>query len=201
LRNDPKLKDFIKIYDGVLPANFSKEIIDNFEKMSEHHELSKVGSSENTKNEYRQAIEMNCSICSDEDKPWQGIISILNNIAMEYQKKYIKDIGVKHIPYSRVLEEWRMHRYDKGEHFYKSHVDSENSESSNRMLAFLFYLNDVESGGQTAFTDHLDGITCKPALGRLLIFPTWFGFPHEAKLVIEGTKYMIKTFVHYPGDT
>ena len=124
---------------------------------------------------------------------------------MGYLRRYKYDmslLGVPDIsiPDSNIFEEWRMHQYDKEKHFYKKHVDSHDSNSSNRMLAFLFYPNTVEEGGETAFTDHLEGIECKPVAGRLLIFPTWFGYPHEAKPVIEGTKYMIKTFVHYPGE-
>jgi hypothetical protein len=68
------------------------------------------------------------------------------------------------------------------------------------MLAFLFYLNDVEEGGETSFTDHLKGNDVIPVRGRLLVVPTWMGFPHEAKEVIKGTKYMIKTYIHYPGE-
>lgn len=200
---DIKLKDFIKIYDNVLPAGICSNIIDNFESMSEHHEMSKVGSSENTVNNYRQAIEMNCSIVSDHNDKWKMLIGSLNKVVLDYLNLYqydMKNKGVNYIPHSNILEEWRMHRYDEGEHFYKSHIDSENSESCNRMIAFLFYLNDVPKGGETAFTDHLRGIECSPIAGRLLVFPTWLGFPHEAKSVIEGQKYMIKTFVHYPGE-
>lgn len=200
---ETKLKDFIKIYNGVLPPKVCSDLIDNFERKSEHHEMSKVGVSEGTVNDYRQAIEMNCSIEADHDVKWKFLTSTLNKVAMDYQKLFINDmekLGINHIPESNVLEEWRMHRYDKGEHFYKPHVDSENTSSCSRMLAFLFYLNTVPKGGETVFTDNLDGITCPAVQGRLLVFPTWMGFPHEAKPVIEGTKYMIKTFIHYPGE-
>ena len=201
--SDIKLKDFIKIYNGVLPPKICDALISNFERKSEHHEMSKVGSSEGTVNDYRQAIEMNCSVESDNDIEWKFLTSSLNKVVMDYQKLYLNDmnkLNINHIPESNILEEWRMHRYDEGEHFYKPHVDSENSSSCNRMLAFLFYLNTVPKGGETAFTDHLGGIECSPMQGRLLVFPTWMGFPHEAKPVIEGKKYMIKTFIHYPGE-
>ena len=39
-----------------------------------------------------------------------------------------------------------------------------------------------------------------PVEGRLAITPAWFGFPHSAVMPISNTKYMIKTYLHYPGD-
>lgn len=200
---DIKLKDFIKIYNGVLPPKICSDLIDNFEENSQNHEMSKVGSNSEISIDYRHAVEMNCSILSDNEVAWKFLITALNRVVMQYQQIYIEDLAkldVNYIPESKVLEEWRMHRYDENKHFYKPHVDSENTSSSSRMLSLLFYLNDVESGGETSFTDHLGDISCSPVVGRLLIFPSWMGFPHEAKEVIKGSKYIIKTFIHYPGE-
>jgi|LWDU01.1.fsa_nt_gi hypothetical protein len=175
-----------------------------FENQSAHHEMSKIGSSEDDANHYRRAIEMNCSQVSKSNSEWKFLLNFMNQVVMDFQTKYLHDmnkLNVNHIPGTHVLEQWRMHKYDERKHFYKPHVDSENSASSNRMLAFLFYLNTVPQGGQTAFTDHLEGIECKPLQGRLLVCPTWMAFPHEAKPVIEGNKYMLKTYLHYPWAT
>jgi len=201
---DIKLKDFIKIYNGVLPAGICSDLIDNFEKHQEDHIQSGMGKDEHH-DSYRNAIEMNCSVISDNDVDWKFLTSSLNKVVMDYFNRYMYDMkhaGLSHIsiPESNILEEWRMHKYEQGKHYYKKHVDSCDSNSSIRMLSFLFYLNDVEEGGETAFTDHLKGIECKPKQGRLLVFPTWMGFPHEAKEVIKGTKYMIKSYIHYPGE-
>jgi hypothetical protein len=178
-------------------------LIDNFEKHEDSHVLSGVGGEE-IQNGYRSAVELNCSVVSDNDPDMKFLLHSLNKVVMDYANLYryeMKSKGLSDtIPESNVLEEWRMHRYDESEHFYKKHVDSVDSNSSNRMLAFLFYPNTVEEGGETVFTDHLKGVECTAVQGRLLIFPTWMGFPHEAKSVIKGTKYMLKTYLHYPGE-
>jgi hypothetical protein len=198
-----ELQDFIKVYNGALPPKICHDLIDNFEKHEDSHILSGVGVKER-QDGYRSAIELNCSVVSDTDVDMKFLLHSLNKVVMDYANLYryeMKSKGLSDtIPESNILEEWRMHRYDEGEHFYKKHVDSADLNSSNRMLAFLFYPNTVEEGGETIFTDHLNGIECSPIQGRLLIFPTWFGFPHEGLPVIKGTKYMLKTYLHYPGE-
>ena len=204
--NDLKLSEFVKIYDNVLPPSVCSSLITNFEQQTDHHVMSGVGKNEEvTTNGYRRAVEMNCSVVADNNEDWKNLTNKLNGVVMSYLNRYRYDmrvLGVADfaIPDTKILEEWRMHKYNQGEHFYKSHVDSHDSNSSNRMLAFLFYPNTIEDGGETAFTDNLKGLECKPVQGRLLVFPTWFGFPHEAKTVTEGTKYMLKTYAHYPGE-
>jgi hypothetical protein len=199
-----ELQDFIKIYNGALPPKVCHDLIDNFEKHEDSHVLSGVGGPKEREDGYRSAIELNCSVVSDTDSDMKFLLSSLNKVVMDYANLYRYEMKSKGfsdtIPESNILEEWRMHRYDEGEHFYKKHVDSVDSNSSNRMLAFLFYPNTVEEGGETVFTDHLKGVECTAVQGRLLIFPTWMGFPHEAKSVIKGTKYMLKTYLHYPGE-
>jgi hypothetical protein len=199
-----ELKDFIKIYNAALVPKTCHALIENFEKHKDSHVLSGVGAETSSQGAYRSAVELNCSVISDTDTDMKFLLSSLNKVVMDYANLYRYEMKTKGfsdtIPQSNILEEWRMHRYDAGEHFYKKHVDSIDLNSSNRMLAFLFYPNTVEKGGETAFTDHLSGITCSPIQGRLLVFPTWMGFPHEGLPVIKGTKYMLKTYLHYPGE-
>ena len=197
-----ELKDFVKIYNCALPPSICKDLIASFEEHSEQQILSGTGNKER-ESDYRTAYEMNMSNVEDIDLKF--LLSSLNKVVMDYANLYRYEMVSKGLPdfsfpHSNVIEEWRIHRYDQNDHFYKPHIDSIDANSSNRMLAFLFYLNDVDEGGETAFTHHLKGVECKPVRGRVLIFPTWLGFPHEAKRVIEGNKYMLKTYIHYPGE-
>ena len=91
-----------------------------------------------------------------------------------------------------------MHRYDPDKHYYKEHIDSITTLSAKRMLVLLYYLNTVDKGGETLFRTINRRIN--PVKGRLLIAPTWFGYPHSGETPLSETKYMIKTYIHYPGE-
>ena len=197
------LTDFARIYDNNLSAEFCERIITAFDRDKEHHIKSTIGIPRTPDSEFRNAIEMNCTKRAMESGRWAAIMGVLNKHASSSFKRYKADLNVSGYPESHffnsvTLEQWRMHRYDPGIHFYKEHIDAIDVHTSKRMLMMLYYLNTVEEGGETSF-DTIN-LKVKPVLGRLAITPAWFGFPHSAITPISNTKYMIKTYLHYPGE-
>ena len=71
------------------------------------------------------------------------------------------------------------------------------------MLTLFLYLNDVEEGGETRFTNlNLD---VKPRRGRAILWPSVLGedpnvrdfrTEHEALTVVKGVKYGANAWVH-----
>jgi hypothetical protein len=78
---------------------------------------------------------------------------------------------------------------------YVEHVDSSpaDTRSISRVLAALFYLNDVDLGGETSFPDH--GLEVKPRAGRLVLFPALWTHTHKAEVPLSGDKWIINTFL------
>lgn len=72
-----------------------------------------------------------------------------------------------------------------------------------RILTLFLYLNDVDIGGETRFTNlNLD---VKPRRGRAILWPSVlnenpnvkdFRTEHEALTVVKGTKYGANAWVH-----
>jgi hypothetical protein len=198
-----KLTDFVRIYDNNLSAKFCGIIINAFETDKEHHIKSTIGIPRTPDPEFRNAIEMNCTKRAAEHPEWAAIMDVLNKHAASSFKRYKSDLVAGGYPEAHffntvTLEQWRMHRYDPGVHFYKEHIDAIDVHTSKRMLQMLYYLNTVEAGGETWFKS-ID-LKVNPVEGKLAITPSWFGFPHSAITPISNTKYMIKTYLHYPGE-
>mmetsp|Transcript_21995 Transcript_21995/g.54352 ORF Transcript_21995/g.54352 Transcript_21995/m.54352 type:complete len:125 (-) Transcript_21995:298-672(-) len=91
--------------------------------------------------------------------------------------------------------------------FYGSHHDYIEHHTQRaqgvRILTVFLYLNDVEEGGGTRFTD-LDMIVA-PKTGRVLIWPSTLDARpndkdrrthHEAMPVIKGIKYGANAWIH-----
>jgi hypothetical protein len=100
------------------------------------------------------------------------------------------------------LEDWadimdsgfQIQKYQKGQGFYRPHVDSfPGTESSNRVAAGIFYLNTVEQGGETYFPLH--DISVEPLEGRLVIFPACWTHRHEGRIPVSSDKWIINTFL------
>jgi Rps23 Pro-64 3,4-dihydroxylase Tpa1-like proline 4-hydroxylase len=102
--------------------------------------------------------------------------------------------GDRFLPRDYSIEEFRIKRYNNGDRF-KQHVDVGDASSSNRFLAFLFYLNDDFEGGGTLF--RLPGaVYTTPKTGNCLVFPPTWQYPHEG-MKANGTKYIMSTYLHY----
>ena len=99
----------------------------------------------------------------------------------------------------RNSEDLQLLKYEKGQ-FYNSHHDyiqhQKDRQCGPRILTVFMYLNEVEAGGGTRFTD-LD-ITVTPKVGRVLIWPSVYDsdpmekdprMTHEAMPVEAGIKF------------
>ena len=124
-----KLTDFVRIYENNLSAKFCGIIINAFETDNKHHIKSTIGIPRMPDPEFRNAIEMNCTKRVAESSEWAAIMDVLNKHASSSFKRYKADLNVSGYPESHffntiTLEQWRMHRYDPGIHFYKEHIDA-----------------------------------------------------------------------------
>ncbi len=84
-----------------------------------------------------------------------------------------------------------MQKTKPGE-YYKWHHDSLSNKNKERLLSFIWYLNDVHVGGHTEF---IDGTKIKPETGKLLIFPSTWTYVHQGAPPISNTKYIITGWI------
>lgn len=91
--------------------------------------------------------------------------------------------------------------YRKQRGFYKPHIDAApwfGFPHTLRALACVMYLNTVDEGGETEFTEH--GLKVSPKQGDMLMFPAYWTHPHAARMPISGDKWIISTFVSHDPD-
>jgi excinuclease ABC A subunit len=62
-----------------------------------------------------------------------------------------------------------------------------------RILLFMFYLNDVDEGGETEF--HYQDIKIKPKAGRTVIAPAYFTHTHRGNVPVSNNKYILTSWV------
>jgi hypothetical protein len=83
-------------------------------------------------------------------------------------------------------------QHTKPEQFFTWHSDDyyepENTDGYFRAISYLIYLNDVEEGGQTEFSD---GQSIQPKQGHICFFPCTWSFVHRGVPPISGDKYII----------
>jgi hypothetical protein len=92
----------------------------------------------------------------------------------------------------RYWEAFNFIRYEEGNHFMEHH---DHGYSYNCTVSLVSYVNDDYEGGELYF--RLQNLEVKPKAGDLYIFPSNYMYPHQAKMVKNGTKYSIVTMLDY----
>jgi hypothetical protein len=88
---------------------------------------------------------------------------------------------------------YMLQRYREGEYF-KQHIDAYSSDTMMRLIAIIWYLNDVPEGGETFF--HFQDLKINPKAGSAIAFPPYWTHRHEGLPPLSGTKYIGTTFVY-----
>jgi hypothetical protein len=200
-----RLGDFIMVVDGVIPQDMCERMIGLFEgeNLSDEKRVSQI----EWEADYRQFTELNITACASRIDPLQREYADIHNFFVERQcevySEYKKRVGADFlIPIEGVgFEGIRMKRYAANDYDqFGWHADVGDSRSCKRALAFFTYLNDVEEGGETVFSNILDdgdGLVIKPKQGRMVVFPPMWMFPHKGMKPKSGPKYIVSQYVHY----
>ena len=88
---------------------------------------------------------------------------------------------------------FQMQKYNKNIGKFEYHVDESTDidTKENRIIVYLWYLNTVDIGGETEVNNSI----IKPSVGKLLLFPATWTYPHCGCKPISDNKYIITGWV------
>ena len=174
--------------------NLCKEIIKFFD---ENKGLQKKGTTAlgtNYTNKKTTDISINPNdLKNDKYKCFNNYIEELYKCFIDYQLQwpFLKSI-VKNVD----IGTFNVQKYSKGDHFSQIHSERSNLKSSNRLFAWMTYLDNVEDGGTTNFL-HYD-IKIKPEIGKTLIWPAEWTHAHSGEILNSGEKHIITGWMNFP---
>jgi Rps23 Pro-64 3,4-dihydroxylase Tpa1-like proline 4-hydroxylase len=90
-----------------------------------------------------------------------------------------------------------MQKYEKQKGKYTYHHDFSLENDSHRVITYLWYLTDVEEGGETEIWHSMK---IKPEKGKLLLFPAHFSVPHCGLMPISSDKIIITGWLYHPNN-
>ena len=182
------MEHFIRAYDADLDAALCARMVASFNGLPRFHQLN--GRTARPGLEESAWTEINVSQLSE--PALRGFFRQRITAALE---RYNADIGLAPlaIPDSPKTADLILKRYlpDAGECF-QPHFDSVH-DLANRYLVFLWYLNDVEVGGETEFPQL--GLKVSARTGRLLMFPPYWMYQHAGLAPQSSAKYILSTYL------
>jgi len=200
--------DFIIEFNNSIPDLLCDNIINLYEETNDKYAGQTLGGVQlDIKNTTDFIIPQN-------NNKWEKIEKFLYKELIRKLVKYIEIIDKKlninennyDITFSLFdnknlfTESFMIQKYDKSCGKYVYHNDFSlhyEKEKSYRVLTFLWYLNDVTEGGETAFWNDYKII---PEKGKLLLFPASWSYPHSGKMPISNDKYIITGWLYILSD-
>jgi hypothetical protein len=185
---------YIYINKHSLSPELCKDIIEIYEKTQNKHRATTLGG---LKEDILKAMQ--CYINNITDKAWPTIHEFLKQELTQNVLKYMKTLDdqigdgnkYKHITDNIIYNDFHINKYEcQHEGKYDYHIDSSLTKGMDqeRHITFIWYLNDVEEGGETEMRGN---IRIKPESGKLLLFPSTWTYPHCSLKTISNDKYVI----------
>lgn len=179
-----ELKDYIKIYDNVMPLKTLSQLI-RFVNTVDFSE-GRVGKNNTVDFNIRNTFVKEMS---NLDKNLTVIHwnNFLYNLLKKYIEIYNRPYFESHLP---TITAMQILKYKPGG-FYKWHTD--HFFDKPRTLSCILFLNNDYEGGNLCFKEQGDTkenvIETKP--NRLIIWPSNFLYPHTVKPITKGTRYSV----------
>jgi hypothetical protein len=177
-----KNMSWIEVYDNVLSEDYCKDLVERIDK---DPRLTYV--TDHKTYNLQQLILWGLD-------DWNDTNDFLTKKFLELAQAYY-DKYMPLWPEDFLAESIKFKKYsaNQGEYF-KEHVDVDDNRSCVRFLTSLWFLNKVEKGGETVFTDHR--ISIEPRVGRVILFPPLWTHPHYSN---PGStdKFIFTQYLHY----
>jgi hypothetical protein len=108
----------------------------------------------------------------------------LNEAVKEYYELFesLKSVSVR-------STRQKLQKTVKGGGYHIWHYEQMDLNTTDRILVWTIYLNDVEEGGETEFLYQSKRIKAKR--GDICIFPAQFNYTHRGNPPLSGDKYII----------
>ena len=174
--------------------NLCNEIINFFEKNEILQKDGAIGSGTDISKKKTTDISIKPNdLKNDKFKCLNSFIDELHKCFTDYQRQWpfmknlIKDVDIG---------SFNIQKYSPGDHFSQVHTERGDLQTSNRVFAWMTYLNDVEDGGVTKFS-HFD-MKIKPEIGKTLIWPAEWTHAHSGEVLKSGVKYIVTGWMNFP---
>ena len=180
--------DLIHVNPNALSKKVCKDIIKRFKKDDRKKQGGVIGKSK----EVKKSVDLRISNLED----WKDIDNILFKSSDDNLKEYLDKIEVDDKIFFNMdtLRDtgYLVKRYKPGDYF-NWHSDRNYENGWSRVVACVWYLNDITEGGYTEFAH---GRKIYPKTGQLIMFPASWTFPHRAVTPKVDTKYVITSFLY-----
>jgi len=198
------MNNFIYLKEQSIPDELCDDIIEYYnDEPNKYDGVTAGGMNKDVKDTTDFGIPIN----SKENTKWFKINNYLYNELFNNLKLYLDQLqniseysSENNIVNYKMFEtnyfyekSFMVQKYEKQRGKYIYHNDFSLEQNEYRVITYLWYLMDVNEGGETEFWND---IKIKPKKGTLLLFPAHWAFPHCGKMPISSDKIIITGWLY-----
>jgi hypothetical protein len=202
------MKDFIGVFDNVIPKDKCEIMIEHFERVDKNRltlsrqDMGKEKLRQDTNQYFLSGTPAfttpEAEINTNRDL-W--IFEEFKSAILKCYKEYASNYGILEYVGNHALSssvKMQKTRPTEGYHAWHCEHGSGAPGIGNRLLLVIGYLNDVKEGGETEFLYQARRVKAKT--GRMMICPSGFTHTHRGNPPLSGDKYIINTWIEYVGN-
>tara|TARA_B100001250_G_C19596560_1_gene698681 strand:+ start:122 stop:715 length:594 start_codon:yes stop_codon:yes gene_type:complete len=183
--------DFFGIYDNALTKKECQILINQFENSPKREGRSYSDGDLVVNEDQKKCIEVDNSSFSNKSVISRIINARLRECIDDYKKEYP---SMDNFIAPWVIDNgYNVQKYETEEDGFKAwHTEAGGAPTSNRVLAWMFYLNDAKSG-----TEFINYPTVNAKMGRCVIWPAAWTHIHRGVVPNKGLKYIVTGWASY----
>ena len=183
--------DFFGIYDNALTKKECQILINQFENSPKREGRSYSDGDLVVNEDQKKCIEVDNSSFSNKSVISRIINARLRECIDDYKKEYP---SMNNFIAPWVIDNgYNFQKYETEDDGFKAwHTEAGGAPTSNRVLAWMFYLNDAKSG-----TEFINYPTVNAKMGRCVIWPAAWTHIHRGVIPNKGLKYIVTGWASY----
>lgn len=193
-----QFKDFIGIEEGIFTSDFCQSVIQYHENAAQAGlAMTRQGADGGTLKVQKddESIYMH----HEEFVSLDGTKTILRQFkeafSVQLYPQYLNQFDILRTGDNLNIKYVKVQKTKVGGGYHIWHHETDKRDTSNRVLAWTVYLNDVAEGGETEYLyQHL---RIKPTTGTFVIFPAGFTHTHRGNPPLSNDKYIMTGWIEY----
>lgn len=187
-----EINNFIGVY-SINNIELMSKIIKFFDINTHLHKFGSTGDSEvnRTRKDNKEIRISPADLQSEKYEIFNEYILCLKDCYSSYKQSY---------PFTEILGNLNMgvfqiQKYEINGHCNAWHTERDHLRTSERVFAWMTYLNDVPKDGETEFFHY--GIKIKPEIGKTIIWPAEWTHAHRGNPTTEKEKYILTGWLSF----